>query len=122
MSAAHRERPGERDLEWPIGVASYVLHHIDLDRAAPPDRSDHPRHGDGRPRAIDGYSGPVDVDAVERDGEAVGVALPADFAIGDDVEPDALLLVHRQRDGVVVGLGEVVAVDPPEVAGADPHR
>ena len=113
--------PGEGDLERPVGVAPQLGDDVDLDGGAAPDRSDHPRNGDGRPRAVDGLSGAVDVDAVERGREAVRVALAADLAVGDDVESDALLLVHGEGDGVPLGFGEVLLVDPPQVVGADPH-
>jgi hypothetical protein len=61
----------------------------------------------------------VDVDAVERRGEAIGVALPAHLAVGDDVEPGALLVGDRQPRRVVLGLLEVGRIDPPQLARAD---
>src|SRR5205823_9551404 len=102
------ERAGQGDLEWPLGVAPHLGHHVDLDGTEPSDRSDHPRYGDGHPGAIDGLAGPVEVDAAEPCGKAIRVALASDFAIGHDVEPEKLLFVDRQGDGVALCLGEVL--------------
>jgi len=46
------------------------------------------------------------VDALERSREAVRVALAADFAVGDDVDPGLLLRADRDDRGVVLCLGE----------------
>ena len=48
----------------------------------------------------------VDVHALERRREPVGVALAADLAVREDVQPDPLEVADRQRRGVVLRRGE----------------
>jgi hypothetical protein len=55
----------------------------------------------------------VDVDAGERGREPVRVALAALLAVGDDVEPRPLLVSDRDQRGVILGLLQVLRVDPP---------
>ena len=45
----------------------------------------------------------VEVDTFERGSEAIGIALPAHFAVGDDVEARALLVANGQ-DGRIVDI------------------
>ena len=56
-----------------------------------PDAPDDARHRIGVARAVERGARVVDVDALERGGEAVGVALAPDLAVGDDVEAGLLL-------------------------------
>src|SRR3712207_8245602 len=51
------------------------------------DGADDARHRVGVAAAVEGRAGVVEVDAGERGGEVVGVALPPDLAVGDDVQP-----------------------------------
>jgi hypothetical protein len=60
-----------------------------------------------------------DVDPGEYRGEAIRVALPADLAVGDDVESHAHLVGYSHRSGVVLGLREEVVVDSPELTRTD---
>ena len=55
---------------------------------------------------------------MQRRGEAVGVALAADLAVGDDVQPGALLVADGEQRRVVLGLGEPARVDAPQLARA----
>ena len=59
---------------------------------------------------------------VQRGREAVGVALAPHLAVGDDVQPGALLVGDRQPRRVVLRLLEVRRVDAPELMGAHPRR
>ena len=52
-------------------------------------------------------AGIVGVDAFERGGEAVGIALAADFAVGDDVDAGALHVADGEDGGVVLRLLEI---------------
>ena len=52
--------------------------------------------GFGMARAVERGARVVDVDALERGGEAVGVALAPDLAVGDDVEAGLLLRPDRE--------------------------
>jgi hypothetical protein len=64
----------------------------------------------------------VVVDAVERRREAVGIALAAHLAVGDDVDAGAFLVADRDDRRVVLRLFEERAVDPPQLLGADARR
>ena len=74
------------------------------------------------PAAVERGAGVVDVDALERRGEVVGVRLPPHLAVGDDVEACLLLGADGQHRGVVLRLLEVLRRDPPQLAGAHPRR
>ena len=76
--------------------AAQELQVADLDRVRPVDRADDARHRVGVPGAVERGARVVDVDAVERGGEVVGVALAADLAVGEQVEPGALLGADRE--------------------------
>ena len=65
--------------------------------------------------AVERGAGIVDVDAVERGGEAVRIALAAHLAVGDDVEPGALLLADGENGGVVLRLLEPFRRDAPQL-------
>jgi hypothetical protein len=67
-------------------------------------------------RAVEGGSGIVEIDAVERGREAVGVAFPSDLAVRHDVEAGILLCPDRQERGIVLCLLEVLRRDAPELA------
>jgi hypothetical protein len=57
--------------------------------------------------------GVVDVDAGERRRKPVRVALAALLAVGDDVQSGPLLVPDRHQRGVVLGLLQILRVDPP---------
>ena len=102
-----RERPGQGDLDrarrcWRAGTRR---------RAPRPGAG----AGSGRRCAAPGLGLPaapgdrrrvVDVDAVERGGEAVRVALAAHLAVGDDVDAGALHVADREQRRVVLRLLE----------------
>ena len=72
----------------------------------PADRADDARHPRAaRPDRVDRRR-IVEIDALERGGEAVGVALAADLAVGDDVDAGALHVADREHRGVVLRLLE----------------
>ena len=71
------------------------------------DLADHARHRRLVPAAVvDDSAGIVDVDALERGGEAVGVALAPHLAVGDDVDAGALHVADGEERGVVLRLLE----------------
>ena len=72
--------------------------------------------------AVERRAGIVDVDAFERGREAVGVAFAPHFAVGDDVESGALLVVDREQRRVVLRLREVLRRDGPQFLGAHARR
>src|SRR5262249_21810650 len=54
--------------------------------------------------------------------EPVGVALPADLAVGDDVQARVLLRPDGQQRRVLMRLFQVLRVHPPQLTGPDPGR
>ena len=72
--------------------------------------------------AVERGAGVVDVDALKRGGEAVGVALAAYLAVGNDVEPGALLVADGEDGGVVLRLLEPFRRNAPELPGTHPWR
>src|SRR6185436_17552757 len=94
----------------------------DLDRVPSANRTDHARRGIRVPAAIDGDPGPIEIDAVERGGEAVRVALASLLAVREDVEARALLVADREQGRVVLRLLQQLGRNPPELLRADPRR
>ena len=93
----HGERAGNRDPDRPVGVGAQERHVPDLHRLPAPDLADDPRHDLNLARRARGnLRRVVAVHAVERGGEAVGVAFAPHLAIGDDVDAGALLVADRQ--------------------------
>ncbi len=72
--------------------------------------------------AIDRDAGVVEIDPVERRGEAVRVALAALLPIGEDVDPGPLLVADRQHGRVVLGLLEELRGNAPELARPHARR
>ena len=66
-------------------------------------------------RAVERAAGIVDVDAIERGGETVGIALAPHLAIGDDVESGTLLVANGDERGVVLRLLQELRRDPPQL-------
>jgi len=77
------------------------------------DPADNSRHRIRVARAIERRTGVVDVNAVERGREAVGIALAPDLAVADYVEPDFLLRADREDRRVVLRLLEPRLGDAP---------
>ena len=88
----------------------------------PVDRADDARHRVRMPGAVERGARVVDVDAVQRRGEVVGVALAADLAVGEQVQPGALLGADRELRRVVLGLREQGGLDAPQLLGAHARR
>jgi hypothetical protein len=118
----HREGAGDGDLHEPVGVRAQELGVPEEDGLRARDRAGDARHGHRVAVAVEHRAGLVDVDAGERRGEPVRVALAADLAVGDDVEPGALLVADGGQRGGVLRLLQPPLVDPPEVGGADARR
>src|SRR5580692_9527305 len=83
----HRERSGHRHLDGPVGVGPQEGECFDIHRVPSPDRPADPGYRVRMAAAVQRGAGVVDVDAVQRGRERVGVALPSDLAVGDDVQP-----------------------------------
>ncbi len=100
--------PGTVILMVRVVLARRNLHVVDLDRMLAPHLAGDARHRIGMAGAVERGAGIVDVDAFERGGEAVGVALAAHLAVGDDVEAGALLVVDREQRRVVLRLRQML--------------
>ena len=111
----HRERARHGDLGPAVGVGLQELEVAHLHRVLALDRPDDARHRVGVAAAVERGAGVVEVDAGERVGEAVGVALAPHLAVGDDVEPGPLLVADREQRRVVLRLLEPLRVDPPQL-------
>ena len=94
----------------------------DLDRVFPPDLADDARDRVGVAAAVERGAGIVDVDAFQRRREAVGVALAAHLAVGDDVEAGPLLIADGEERGVVLRLFEPFGRHPPQLQRPHPRR
>ncbi len=66
--------------------------------------ADHARHRRGAPACGANLARMLGVDALQREGETVGVALAADLAVGDDVDAGAFHVADREDRGVVLRL------------------
>ena len=72
--------------------------------------------------AVERGAGIVDVDALERGREAVGIAFAPHLAVGDDVEAGALLRADRQEGRVVLRGFEEFRRDAPQLLRAHARR
>ena len=75
-----------------------------------------------RPLRLSDFAGMIEVDAFERGGEAIGIALPPHLAVGQDIDAGALLVADRQECRVVLRLLEPLRRDPPQSLRAHPRR
>ena len=118
----HGERPRHGDLDGPGGVRPQELQVGHLDRVLAPDRADDAGHRVRVAAAVQRRSRVVDVHSVKRRRETVGVALPADLAVGDDVEAGVLLGADGQQGGVSLRLLEELRCDAPQLTRAHSGR
>src|SRR6185436_13061775 len=76
----------------------------------------------GMARAVERGAGIVDIDAFERGGEAVGVALAPDLAVGDDVDARFLLGADREPGCILLRFFQKRFVDTPKLSRAHARR
>jgi hypothetical protein len=118
----HGERAGNGDLDPALGEATEELDVAKLHGPCPANRADDSRDRVLVARAVERDSRPIEVDAVERGGEPVRVALPPHLAVGDDVDAGPLHVLHRDAGCVVLCLFEVRLGDAPQLRGPDARR
>jgi hypothetical protein len=82
------------------------------------DLADDTGHGVGMAGPVEGRARVVQVDAIQRGGEAVRVAFAADLAIAHDVQARLLLEADGEQRRVVLSLREMGLLQPPELEGA----
>ena len=114
--------PGTVILIVRVGVGAQEFDVAHLDRMLAPHLADDARHRIGMAGAVERRAGIVDVDAFERGGEAVGIALAPHLAVGDDVEAGALLVADREQRGIVLRLIQIFRRDPPQLLRAHARR
>ena len=119
---AHGERTGHGDLGHPVGVPLHELDIAHLHRVLAADVADHARHRHRFPRTIQRGAVVVHVDAVQRRGEAVGIAFAPHLAVGDDVEPGFFLLLDGDDGGIVPRLLQQFGLHLPQFHGARARR
>ena len=115
---AHGERSGHGSLDLAAGIGAQHLQVANLDGVLAADRADDARHRYRLAAAVDRGAGIFDIDAVERGGEAVGIAFAPLLAVGDDIEPGALLIADGEDGGVILCRFKLVRRDQPEILGA----
>src|SRR5580700_6724163 len=87
-----------------------------------PHLADDARYWIGMAGAVERGAGIVDIDAFERGGEAIRIALAPHLAVGDDIKTGALLVADGDPGCVVLRLVEQFGRDPPQLLGAYPRR
>ncbi len=102
----HGEGARDGDLHRLVGVGLEELQRLDFHRPGAADLAGDARGVDRVAGAVERLAGIGEVDPLQRVGEAVGVALAPDFAVGDDVEARPLLVADGDEGGVVLGLLE----------------
>ena len=118
----HRERTGHGHLDGAVGVPAQEQQVVDLAPDGGAGSADDARHGVRMAAAIERHARVVDVDAIERGGEAVRIAFAADFAVGDDVEPGRFLGADGEHRCIVLCLGEQRLRYAPQLARAYARR
>jgi len=81
--ARHRERAGQGDLDFAVGVGAQEFDVMHLDRPQSADRPDNTRHDDGAAGAPHDLRRVVEIDPRQGGGKAIRIAFAANCAIGD---------------------------------------
>lgn len=64
----------------------------------------------------------IELQPVHRIGETVEIAFAPDFAVADDIDPCAFLVVQRGQGAIVLRFFEPIFRYPPDIAHAYPRR
>src|SRR4051812_29669317 len=88
----------------------------------PANLADDAWHGVGMARAVERAAGIVDVDALERGGEAIGVALAPDLTVGDDVQARRLLRLDGEDGRIILCFLQQRLSHAPKLARAHARR
>src|SRR5207237_9827998 len=115
----HRERAGHRNFDEAIRTGTQERHIANLDGMHAPNLADDARHDVWSTAAAGSLSWIVQVDAVERGGEAIDVALAADLTVAQDVDAGALHIANSQHRRVVLGLLEERLGNAPDILRPD---
>ncbi len=115
-----RERARAGGLDPPRGVLAQELEVPAEDVLLEPDRADHAGHLGGLAAVVHDRRRVVEVDPRERRDEVVRVALAADLAIRDDVDPGPLHVGDGRQGRRVLGVGQLLRGDAPDLGHAHP--
>ncbi len=118
----HGEGAGHRDLDRMPGVGAQKRDVAHLHRMLAADRADDARHRTRLSHAVEADAGVLDVHALERRRETIGIALAPHFAIRDDVDAGAFLVADRQDGRIVLRLLQPFRRDAPQVPGPQPRH
>ena len=106
--------PGQRDLDRAVGIGAQEFDVADFHRPAAADAGDDAGDEGRTVAAADDLAGLLEVDALQRGREMVGVAFAPDLAVGDDVDAGALHVADGED-------GRVVLRQLQQFAGEAPH-
>src|ERR1043166_2303382 len=87
----------------------------DFDRPGPADLAYDTRHRRRAAAAAPDPARMLDVDPVEGEGKAVRIALAADLAVADDIDPGSFHIEDREDRRVILRVFEPGLGDPPDV-------
>ena len=90
----------------------------DLYRMAAADPPYDARHNRKTAGTIGRLSRVIEIDAVERGGKAIGVALPTLLTVADNIDPGAFLIANGEKGGIVLCRFKPLRVDEPKVVCA----
>ena len=118
----HGVRARNGDFDAAVRIGAQKLDVANFDGVLAADLRNDARHVVQLARARHHLRGIIEIDSFERGGEAIGVALAANFAVRDDVEAGAFLSANRENRGIVLRLFEKFGRDTPKIGGADARR
>ena len=105
-----------------IGIGPQKRNVANLYRTAPSDLPTTRGTGFGLTAAVQSDSGIINIDAIERCCEAVGVAFSPHFAVGNDIEPRPFLVADGKKGRVVLSLFQPFRRNAPQFLGSNPWR
>ena len=111
--------PGTVILILWVGVGAQELDVARFYRAPSSDLTDDAWNGAGLSRAVKACAWIFNVDAFERRRKTVGIALPAHFAVGQDIDARNFLVSDSEERRVVLRLLQPLVANPPEFPRAD---
>ena len=92
------------DLDWPVGMRAQIGNVMHLHRMFAFDLTSNARHRDHDIAPIWHQCWIVQINARQRIGEPVEIALAADFPVRQNVDAGALLIMYRSQGRVILRL------------------
>src|SRR5262249_24536757 len=110
----HRKWAGHRDFDWSCRPCAQDFNVFDLHRMLTADLPCDTWDWIRMPRAIEGRTGIIDIDALKSSGKSIRVALSPHFAVSNNVKPGLLLAPDRNNRCVVLRLLQMFRRDSPQ--------